>query len=244
MLGQIIHSKTLLHTRFCSRRISRKVFPIRYSIQDLYHSTPQSDWQEKMNETVAPILRDVPTELVGETIILRAYQQGDGVSMWEAIEESREHHLPWIPWGDSHKVPEISEQSVRKMQVKWMLREDLPFGIWDRKSGIFLGGINLNRIRWDVPSVELGYWLRKSAEGHGYMTEALKLVCRLAFEKLEFSRIEIQIAAGNSRSIAVPKRVGFVHEGTLRHSGRSSTGELVDMMIFAMVRADYEAPIC
>ncbi len=194
-----------------------------------------------MPEVIAPILRKVPDELIGERVLLRPYRPGDGAQLWEAIDESRDHHLPWIPWGEAHKLPADSEVSARKMQAHWLLRDDLPFGIWERATGRYLGAINLNRIQWNVPSLDLGYWLRKSAEGHGYMTEAGRLVCSLAFETLGIIRVEVHVASGNHRSVGVPQRLGFVHEGTLRQSGRILTGELVDMMVFSLLQEEYEA---
>jgi RimJ/RimL family protein N-acetyltransferase len=192
-----------------------------------------------MPEVIAPTLMEVPEELVGERVLVRRYRPGDGAQLWEAVEESREHHLPWISWGGAYKLPANAEESARKMHARWLLREDLPLGIWERATGRYLGAINLNRIDWKVPSLDLGYWLRKSAEGHGYMTEAGKLVCSLAFETLGINRVEIHIASGNDRSVAVPRRLGFIHEGTLRQSGRSITGELVDMMVFSMLQEEY-----
>ncbi len=194
-----------------------------------------------MPEVVTPILKEVPEEVVGERVLLRPYRPGDGAPLCEAIEESRDHHLPWIPWGGAHKLPADYEADARKMQARWLLRDDLPFGIWERATDRYLGAINLNRINWKVPSLELGYWLRKSAEGYGYMTEAGALVCSLAFETLGIHRVEIHVASGNHRSVAVPRRLGFVHEATLRQSGRIITGELVDMMLFAMLPEDYKA---
>lgn len=55
-----------------------------------------------MPEALAPILREIPEELVVERVLLRPYRPGDGAQLWEAINESREHHLPWIPWGEGN----------------------------------------------------------------------------------------------------------------------------------------------
>ncbi len=71
------------------------------------------------------------------------------------------------------------------------------------------------------------------------MSEALALVCKLAFETLGVNRIEIPINASNHRSTAVPRRAGFVLEGTHRQSSRRQTGELDDVMVFSMLREDY-----
>src|SRR5579859_137424 len=176
-------------------------------------------------QTVRPVLRTLPNELVGENIIVRPYRAGYGESLFAAVEESRKHIEPWLPWGDKHKSAEDSEEFVRKAAAHWDLREDLPVGLWHRETGAYLGGSGLHRIDWEVPAFEIGYWLRKSAEGRGYMTEAVRLLCGVAFETLSAERVEIRSATGNLRSAAVPKRLGFVLEGTLRSSKRVTNGE-------------------
>jgi RimJ/RimL family protein N-acetyltransferase len=193
-----------------------------------------------MAESPNPILVDVPEELLGERVLLRPYRAGDGAALWEAVEESRDHILPWLPWGDTHKTPEDSETFARRNAGKWILREDLSLSIWDRFSGQFLGGTGLHRIDWAVPSFEIGYWLRKSAEGHGYMTEAVRLICRMTFETLKANRVFIRCASRNHRSAAVPRRLGFIHEGTLANRIRDTNGDLCDMMMFAMTPEQYE----
>src|SRR4051812_22947898 len=110
-------------------------------VRSILKLTVQRETPE-MPEGASPILREIPAELVGERVLLRPYRPGDGAQLWEAIEESREHHLPWIPWGAGHKLPADSEESARRMQVRWLLREDLPLGIWERATGRYLGAIN------------------------------------------------------------------------------------------------------
>jgi ribosomal-protein-serine acetyltransferase len=192
-----------------------------------------------MTDTIPPILRELPDELLGERVQVRPYRAGDGAALWEAVEESREHILPWLPWGDQHRSPTDSEAFVRKCQARWLLREDLPVGIWERATGRFLGGSGLHIVDWEVPSFEIGYWLRRSAVGQGYMTEVVRLLCGLAFETLAANRVFIRCAAGNLRSAAVPRRLGFVHEATLRNDKRNTTGELFAMLVFAMTPEDY-----
>jgi RimJ/RimL family protein N-acetyltransferase len=69
---------------------------------------------------------------------------------------------------------------------------------------------------WEVPKFEIGYWARTSQTGHGYITEAVNGVVRLAIDTLGANRLEIRCDTKNDRSAAVAKRVGFVLEGTLR----------------------------
>jgi RimJ/RimL family protein N-acetyltransferase len=86
--------------------------------------------------------------------------------------------------------------------------------------------------------MEIGYWLRTDATGAGYATEAVKLLVRLAFDLLQAERIEIRCDARNARSAAVPRRLGFVHEATLRCARRNPENELGDTLVFALTRTD------
>lgn len=183
---------------------------------------------------VRPILIDLPEEMFGPRVVVRPYRPGDGAALWEAVEESREHIEPWLPWGPTHRCPDDSETLARNAQAKWRLREDLGMSIWLRSTGLFLGGTGLHRLNWEVPSFEIGYWLRKSAEGHGYMTETVQILIRLAFDTLHANRLYIHCAVDNIRSSAIPRRLGFVHEGALRNYGRNTRGDLYDINVYAM----------
>ena len=188
----------------------------------------------------SPILRDFPSELTGERVLLRPPCAGDGPAIWEATDESREHLKPWMPWIEETKTQADSERYARQAHARWLTREDLPLTIWERDTARYLGGTGFHRIHWNVPSFEIGYWIRKSAEGQGFMTETVRLLCRFAFETLQANRLEIRCDALNERSAAVPRRLGFVHEATLRNESRSLTGDLRDTFVFAMLPADYE----
>lgn len=189
----------------------------------------------------SPLLLELPGELIGERVVVRPLRPGDGAALWEAVDESREHLRPWMPWVDKHVTPDQSEETARRAHGRWLLREDLMVGIFARGTGRYLGGSGLHRIEWDVPSFEIGYWVRKSEAGKGYVTEAVKLLCGLAFDELSANRVFIKCDANNTRSAAVPKRLGFVHEATLRNASRAISGDLRDTLIFALTPADYQA---
>jgi RimJ/RimL family protein N-acetyltransferase len=130
---------------------------------------------------------------------------------------------------------------VRRWRAKWDLREDLAVSIWERDNGRFVGGAGLHRIDWRVGSFEIGYWVRASATGHGYITEAVQLLCGLAFDTLNANRVFIRVASENFRSAAIPKRLGFVHEGTMRNQLRDANGELRDVLVFGLTPGEWRA---
>jgi RimJ/RimL family protein N-acetyltransferase len=196
--------------------------------------------EENKATKTPPILWELPEEMLGERVLARPYRPGDGAALWEAVEESRTHILAWLPWPDTHKTPADSEAWARRACARWLLREDLNISLWDRATGRFLGGCGLHIRSLDVPCFEIGYWLRASAVGQGYMTDAARLLCRLAFERLSANRVLIQCDARNARSAAIPLRLGFVREAALRNDFRDASGALRDTLIFAMTPGDYE----
>lgn len=186
-----------------------------------------------------PIHIELPEILRGERVLVRPYRSGDGAAVFEAIEESREHLRPWMPWVDTHTEVADSEAFVRRAHAGWARRSDLVVGIWDGAGERLLGSSGLHPRNWETPCFEIGYWLRASAEGQGYAGEAVRLLVRLAFETLGANRLFLTCDARNERSAAVARRAGFVHEGTLRNDTRDHHGNLRDMMIFALVPEDY-----
>jgi RimJ/RimL family protein N-acetyltransferase len=188
-----------------------------------------------------PILIDVPEEVASERIVVRRFKVGDGEAMFEAVDESREHILPWMPWGPGHATVADSEKMVRSSHARWALREEMPLGIFDRETGRFIGGTGLSRIDWNVRSFEIGYWIRKTAQGHGYVTECVKLLTALAFDELKANRVFIRCAVENIRSSAVAKRAGYIYEGTIRNSIKDASGQLHDALMFSLIPEDWEA---
>ena len=193
---------------------------------------------ENRDET-ARILQHLPEELVGERVLVRPYRPGDGTALFEAVDESREHLRPWMPWAEQHRTSDDSEAYARRSHARWLLREDLSMGFWERDTNRYLGGSGLHRIDWDVPSFEIGYWIRASAEGRGFVTETVRLLCTLAFETLKANRVFIRCDSRNARSAAIPRRLGFVHESTLRNDARALSGDLRDTFSFSMTPEDY-----
>ncbi len=186
-----------------------------------------------------PILIDLPDELLGKRVLLRPPRFGDGAVVWEALEESREQISPWLPWVKKTRSAEDQEAATRRAVARWLTREDLRVSIWEQATGRYLGGSGLHRIDWAVPAFEIGYWLRTSAWGQGYVSETVRVLCRFAFETLHANRVEICCDDRNERSLAVARRLGFIEEAALRNHSRDTRGELRDMVIFALTPADY-----
>ena len=166
----------------------------------------------------------VPEQFETERLIIRAPQPGDGKAINDAIRESLEELRPWMPW--ARVVPSIAESETfaRESALRFRNREDLLLCLFRKSDGLYLGGSGLHNIAWDVPRFEIGYWIRTSALGQGYVTEAVNGITNMAFDKLNAVRMEIRCDARNQRSAAVALRAGYTLEARLQKESRDPDG--------------------
>lgn len=177
-------------------------------------------------------------ELAGERVVVRPYRVEDAEALREAVEESREHIRAWLPFADAHQTIEETRDWITHRVADWLLREDMGTGIFLREDGAFLGGLGLHPRSWEIGFFEIGYWLRASAEGHGYMREAVSLLIEFAARDLLASRLEIRCDARNARSAGVAERLGFKREGHIRNGLHAPTGGMRDTLIFGLIPGD------
>lgn len=186
-----------------------------------------------------PVLIEVPERLDGERTLLLAPRAGLGAEMAVVIAQSLSHLRPWMPWAQDAPTAESSETVVRRMQADFIARRDLCFQIYARKPdgtvGRMLGGTGLHRIEWSVRKFEIGYWIRPEAAGQGHVSEAVRLLTALAFDRLGARRVEIRCDARNLKSRAVAERCGFELEGVLRRDALGVDGQPRDTAVYARI---------
>jgi RimJ/RimL family protein N-acetyltransferase len=188
-----------------------------------------------------PILLDFPDSFETERLIIRAPKAGDGQAVNDAVRESHEHLKPWMPWAVDLQTPEQSEEHVRRNAALWILRENLGLLLFRKSDGLYVGGSGLHRMDWSVPAFEIGYWVRTSLEGQGYISEAVGGITDFAFGVIGAERVEIRCDTRNIRSANVAKRARYSLEVTLRHDGWANDGTLRDTYVFGMIRSEWEA---
>ena len=183
-----------------------------------------------------PILKDFPNDFDTERLTIRCPMPGDGPALHEAVLESIDELRPWLPWAKKAASVEDTEANVRKGYTRFLNREDLWLLLFLKGTNTCVGGSGLHRIDWTVPKFEIGYWLRTSYVGQGYMTEAVKSITDFAFDMLNARRVEIRCDSKNERSASVAHRLNFPLEGVLRCEDRHHiSGDLRDTMIFAKI---------
>lgn len=199
----------------------------------------------KKTDVIDPVLIDVPMPIHTPRLILRPVMPGDGAATAEAISETWESLNRWMDWAadKAHHTPEKQEIRARKVYAQFILREDIPLIGIERESGQPVIWTGLHRGSWPARQFEIGYWVRKSAQGKGYASESTNALLRYGFNALSARRITIRHAVGNEASARVIARLGFIHEGMHRAESHLPGGAFVDTFHYARLDAENLPPL-
>ncbi|SFJ03750.1 Acetyltransferase (GNAT) domain-containing protein [Paenibacillus sp. UNC496MF] len=183
-----------------------------------------------------PLLLDIPSQFETERLLLRVPRPGDGRAVVEAMKASMKELRAWLPFAQEEPDEERTEANLREAYAQFIRREDMRLLLFEKSTGQFIGSSGLHNPDWNVRKFEIGYWIDTRHGGKGYMTEAVQGITVFAFTELLARRVEIRCDALNEKSQAIPQRLGFWHEGTLRNDGLSADGSrLRDTYIFGMI---------
>jgi RimJ/RimL family protein N-acetyltransferase len=102
-----------------------------------------------------------------------------------------------------------------------------------------LGGVNWRRheATWAGHYWEVGIELLPDARGHGYGTQAQRLLVRYLFAHTTVHRIEAVTEAGNIGEQRALEKAGFTREGVLRGIGWRD-GSWRDSVLYSILRTD------
>lgn len=179
-----------------------------------------------------------PYRLVTPRLVIRCWEPKDAALEKAAIDISIEHLRPWMPW--AHHEPtdlDAKIELMRRFRGNFDLGNDFVYGIFSRDESMALGGTGLHT-RIGDRAREIGYWIRADAIHQGYATEAAGALTRVGFELLRLQRMEIHCDVANVRSAAVPARLGYTHEATLRRRTPAGT-EPHDLMVWTLFADEY-----
>lgn len=189
-----------------------------------------------------PSLADLPTEYTSERLRLRPYCAADAPGYLQMLRENWAHLNEFMP---AMLVDAKSEADIRACiaweNEEWQRGNLFIFGLWDKSSADYLGEVYLANPDWDVPCIEVGYFVVEKQTGKGYASEAARAALRIAFERMQVQRVELQCAADNEPSARVARRCGFTLEGRHRLRSHKKDGTLVDRLWFGLLRSEYLA---
>jgi RimJ/RimL family protein N-acetyltransferase len=160
-----------------------------------------------MGEAGEPTYHRMPREIALPTgEVLRPFTIGDLDQLTGVVNANIDHLRPWMPWAQEPVTAEAQREFLSRSAQNWDDGTDFVYGVFD--GATILGGIGLHTRRG--PGVlEVGYWLRADAQGRGLVTAGTRALADVAASYDEVEQVVICCDEANTRSAAVPRRLGF-----------------------------------
>jgi RimJ/RimL family protein N-acetyltransferase len=171
-------------------------------------------------------------------LVLRCWEPADAPKLMAAKHASKEHLLPWMPWAQGEPSDLATNLAlIRAWHAQFDTDQDYVYGIFDRETSAVVGGTGLHE-RIGRNAREIGYWVAADAINRGIATEATAALTKIGFELMGLDRMEVHCDVRNVRSAAIPRKLGYFHDATLRRRA-ITVGAPADSMIWTMFADEY-----
>lgn len=174
---------------------------------------------------------------ITEGVRLREAELADARDIFRTIDTQRSYLGRWLPFVAATRTERDSYDYLHAVLSAPADRRELLFAIV--AEGCFAGLVGLKDTDRANRKTEIGYWLGEAYQGRGIMTRSVEALCGVAFGVLGLNRVQIQCAVGNSRSSAIPRRLGFTLEGIARAGELQADGRFSDIEVYSLLREEY-----
>ena len=157
--------------------------------------------------------------------------------LFALTDRNREFLRQWLPWLDRVQEPSDLREFIEGRLLLFQRGEALELTIFHRDT--IAGAVGYSKIDQANDVGHIGYWLGEEYNGRGIMTESVRDLVKLGFEYYGLNRIEIRCEPENQRSRAVPERLGFKLEGTIRQ-GAKLYDRYADHAVYGLLMGEAE----
>ena len=169
---------------------------------------------------------------IDNNLFLRTITAADSEAIFALTDASRLTLREWLPWLDTTTNIKDTQSYIQTCIAGFEAKKSLSTVIIFNEEIVGIAGFNT--INHANKTVYIGYWLSQDAQGHGIITRAVEALCHYAFEELQFNKVEIRAAVGNTKSRAIPERLGFKKEGIIR-SAEWLYDHFVDHVVYGIL---------
>jgi ribosomal-protein-alanine N-acetyltransferase len=141
-----------------------------------------------------------------------------------------------------HRSVEESQAFIHQLQQWYQAHENVEWGITRKGDDLLIGTCGFYAFDEGFHRAETGYELLKTCWRQGIMSEALSAILTFAFTTMGLHRIEAVVDEGNERSQGLLRKLGFIHEGTLRQR-QFFGGRFRDEYHFGLLKDEWRSPL-
>lgn len=159
-------------------------------------------------------------------------------ALYELTDANRDYLRQWLPWLDH-----IQSCADTQAFIESTMQESAAGGAPNYAifyDGVLCGTAGFHAINKQHKIGSIGYWLAEDYNGKGIITTAVKRLLTIGFDDFHLNKIEIRCAEENTQSRAIPERLGFTYEATLRQC-EWLYSRYVDHAIYSMLAEEYQA---
>lgn len=172
---------------------------------------------------------------VHDGVELRPLRLEDAEPIYYLVQANRARLTEWLPWVPGMQSAVDEAAFIRGAHQQLQAGAGLSCALVVDRA---IAGTVGCSIKPESRSAEIGYWIAETSEGRGLVTRAVRALTSFLVTDLELHRIVIRAATANTRSRAIPERLGFTHEGTERHA-EILNGEFFDLEVYSMLAPEW-----
>ncbi len=173
---------------------------------------------------------------VGPGLELRQFRPEDAEPVFAKVDPHREYLRQWLPWVDRTRSPGDVRQFIAGAMDQFAGGRGPSAGIWWKAE--LCGSVGCHPIDLDHRNCSIGYWIEPALQGKGIVTRCCVAILHHLFEERTLHRVEIRCGTGNTRSCAIPERLGFRREGVARE-GEWVNDRWVDLVVWSMLQHEW-----
>ncbi len=124
-------------------------------------------------------------------------------------------------------------------EMRWRDRDSMWLAIVDGENGAHVGNIELRNLDWIHGTAELMIFVFPSHQDMGYGTQAMALLLRHAFQRINLHRVWLRLNAENEPARKLYLRAGMKEEGREREAINMG-GRRVDAIVMGVLASEFD----
>lgn len=154
----------------------------------------------------------------------------------------------YVEWLADRSISDNLGNTVNLLSIEqerdWIInagaKGDVNFAIIDKETDELIGNCSLMKIDRIHRHAIIGIFIGdESKRGHGYGTDALKLLLKYAFSFQNMHSLHLEVFSFNQRAIQCYEKLGFQKVGTL-HEAYFLDGKYYDIIFMEILENNYQ----